>query len=407
MTMTLPQRFAHRMLPAAVVVGLAVAAAPPLTYRVAAWNGLGEQAEVYASHVGQRLRAAVHQQPRLWRYNAGKIIRATMVHRNQRDIGTIAVMGCDGTVVLQSHTKGIGTGAVGGPSGEVNVVAFGAVHARVRVVIDTKRYRYTLWLIAALSIPLGLFTAIALFAYPVLVVRKQSRALVSMNRELADARDNLTERVRAGVEQVRRLSARVVDTQEAERRRIARDLHDGLGQALTGLQFELELAAKHSPSQPLDDGINTCRQALDELRRVVQEIRPRELESRELGEAMRRYAEGFEQRTGIATYFHGSDPIECSPEVATCLFRLLQEALTNVGRHARASEVAVRVRINTHNVSLEVRDDGIGFDVIGDHHGAGLQGMRERCEFFGGGLEVLSAAGDGTTISAVLPRGAA
>jgi signal transduction histidine kinase len=399
--------------PLAIFVGLVVAIAPPLTYRLVAGAQLAEQAEIYAGNVAHRLREAIFQQPDLWRYNADKILQTTMVYSRQKDIASIEIHDCEGNTVLSSNTAGIGTGSRKGPRRSVAVEALGALAAVVTVQLDVSSHYFAVKLISAISLLLGLGMGLLIYFYPTRVVRRQSRELSQANRELGSARDELAainrdleRRVQESVGNVRALSARVVQIQEEERARIARDLHDGIGQAITGLQMELELAQSR-PDQAekyLARSIETCAETLGELRRVVQEIRPPELDAGDVSEPLRAYAELFEKRTGLATYFQANTAVECSRDAALCLLRVLQEALTNVKRHANASEVAIRLSSSEDQVVMEVTDDGSGFSPTTTVRGHGLRGMRERCEFAGGSLEVESSVGEGTCLRARLPR---
>lgn len=375
-TTRLARDFARWMLPLAAVAALAVAAIPPLTYRIMAWRGLAAQASLYAGHIAASVRDAVYQQPELWRYNADKILEATFRHQRQADIASIVVRDCSDRAVFAS-------GSESGAAGWTDVAARGQTVARVIVRVDPSAQVRALWTIALICVPLGLGVGALLFLFPLRVVRRQGSQL---------ARD---------------LSRRVVQTQEEERRRIARDLHDSLGQAITGLQMDLELARARpqEATARLQDAIARCRTVLDELRRVVQELRPLELQSAPPADALRAYTELFERRTGITCYFHSAGDGQCPEQAASCLLRLLQEGLTNVQRHAQAAEVGVKLSIDSAAAELVISDDGCGFDVRAAAAGVGLRGMRERCELFGGQLEVSSQPGAGTRITARLRLG--
>jgi signal transduction histidine kinase len=179
-----------------------------------------------------------------------------------------------------------------------------------------------------------------------------------------------------------------------------------VGQALTALQIDLELA-RSRPSEAarrLGECATVCEETLADLRRVVHDLRPPELDAGGLAEFLRAYTERFEIRTGIPVSFRTSGGDVESQEVATCLFRILQEALTNVSRHARAHEVGVSLAVRDGTVAMEVTDDGGGFDPAATPRGTGFRGMRERCDFLGGTLEVDSRPGGGTRLAIVLPR---
>lgn len=398
--MAMARRFSLRMAPLAVLAAIVIAVAPPAMYGIVAWQKLGEQAATYAGHLGAGIREAIFEQPRLWQYNAAKIVQATTLHRDQADIAAVDVYDCHGEIVAASDTLGVGTGAPGGPTGSFGVDILGRRAAIVSVRMDTEGHWLTVLLIALISGPLGLAIGLLLYFFPTRVVRH-------LSMELSEANRGLAARVEAGVRRVRELSKRVVQTQEDERQRIARDLHDGLGQAITGLQLDLELAMER-PDQTRElvtRSIAGCWRMLADLRFVVHELRPPELEADDLPAALRSYAELFEQRTGIPTYFHTQGTSSCSAGAASCVFRALQESLTNAGRHAQATEVSVRLRVSDGSVALEVTDDGVGFDVGSPTRWSGLRGLRERCELLGGSMEIGSAEGKGTTIWFLVPAG--
>jgi signal transduction histidine kinase len=242
-----------------------------------------------------------------------------------------------------------------------------------------------------------------------LAVLLVAAALATYARVQAEARARDAEdagRVVAEVREAHSLSERVVVTQEEERGRIARDLHDSVGQRLTALRLDLELARVRGDAPArLPDLAALCDEAVQDLRRVVHDLRPPELDCADLTETLRGYTERFEVRTGIATSFRCQGPVAAPEKVATCVLRVLQEALTNISRHAGAHEVAVVVKVTERSLTLEVADDGCGYDPSAPSSGTGLRGIRERCAFWGGAVEVESSPGAGTMLRVRLPLG--
>jgi len=409
----LPRQFARRMLPAAIAAGLTLALLPPLGYL--AQRGLEEQATLYARHFATALQASAFAQPRLWRYDLPKVVQATAAYQGQQDIGSVEVRDCRGQLVFGPGELRLGTGRASGPSGSAAVVVHGRQIAEVRVVMDPGRPRARALRIAAVSLLLGLGLALFLLLYPTRVVRGQAgqlhrtlQLLREAEQQLRAANRRLEQQVVEAVEKVRALSARVVEVQEEERARIARDLHDGVGQALTALQIDLRLAMSQpeQASGHLEQATRLVEEALAETRRAVADLRPGELERLGLPGALRSCVEGFEARTGVSTAFRVAGSLEGVPaEVARALFRILQEALTNVSRHAGASEVGVVVERRQEGiVCLTVQDDGRGFDPGGQlEREGGLRGVRERAEFCGGRAEILSVPGEGARIEVQLP----
>jgi two-component system, NarL family, sensor kinase len=193
-----------------------------------------------------------------------------------------------------------------------------------------------------------------------------------------------------------------------ERNRLAREIHDTLA---TGLQLESAEALLDDESgaqrarEPLRRALSLTRSNLDEARRSVLDLRAAPLEGRSLPEALKTLVDRWEAETDVATRFkavNGSRPLP--PRVEVALYRVCQEALTNIASHARASRVTVRLVATPEAVQLTVRDYGQGFDpssVPDDRHG--IVGMRERVEMLGGSLKVESGTGEGTRLDVTVP----
>jgi two-component system sensor histidine kinase UhpB len=380
-------RFARRMLPMAVLAGAVVAAVPPLSWRTVTWQRLGAQARVYATHVAHGVARAARLDPYLWRYNAGKVVQAAALHRGQSDIAAVRIAGCTGETLFDAQGLGVGTGKAGGVSGRAPIVTDAGTVAWVEVHADEREARRALVRIAAGSGALGLVVALLLFLFPTRVVRRLAADVAATVARLGDAE-------------------RVVGVQEEERRRIARDLHDGVGQSLAALRLELEMAAARpgEAAAHLAAGAARCEETVAELRRVVHDLKPPELGTLGAAEALRACTERFERSTGIAVSFRHEGGDVASVERATCLLRILQEALHNVAAHAGAREVGVTLVVDGAGaVTLAVRDDGRGFEVAAARRGMGLDGIAERCAFLGGTFELESRPGEGTRLVARLP----
>jgi PAS domain S-box-containing protein len=211
-------------------------------------------------------------------------------------------------------------------------------------------------------------------------------------------------------EQLRdRLIEQVMTAQDEERRRIARELHDETGQSLTALLVGLRtiegsrtIAQAIELAQQLRE---TAARTLHDVGRLARGLHPRVLDDLGLAVAVIRYVQEFVRLHGIAddTRIEGLDEGPLLPLVQNTVYRVLQEALTNVARHAGARRVIVRLVRNEATVELRVQDDGIGFDLAGDRRGLGLRGMQERAALLGGSVEVESQPGAGTTITAHFP----
>jgi len=217
----------------------------------------------------------------------------------------------------------------------------------------------------------------------------------------------------------RRLLKRIVDVAEEERTRMAGDLHDGPVQRLTALTLRLEvarMAASRGDPQAAQDAVTAIAnvqgqigEEINLLRQLMSELRPPVLDQRGLMDALRDYAASLEAGTGLVVSVEaGAETLDgASPEVETVLYRIVQEALANVVKHAQAANAQIRFLDSDEFVRLDISDDGVGFDASHVAPSAGhfgLVAMRERAEMVGGSLRVDSSPGEGTTVHAWVPR---
>jgi two-component system sensor histidine kinase UhpB len=208
------------------------------------------------------------------------------------------------------------------------------------------------------------------------------------------------------LEQERQESARrVLAAQEAERVGIARDLHDEVGQVLTGVLLQLNSIAEIAPEHraDLDEARQSVRRALDEVRRISSELRPEMLEHLGLVSALTELATTFARVAGVRVDrdFATSLP-KIAPEVELAVYRIAQESLTNIVRHAEASRVTITLDSSHDSVVLRVVDDGRGFGADPVEHG-GLRSMRERALLVGGALAIKDAPEGGVEIRLEVP----
>ena len=220
---------------------------------------------------------------------------------------------------------------------------------------------------------------------------------------------DLTERKRAEAERARReLLARLVFAQEDERRRIAREMHDQFGEQLTALALRIRLLKDAAGDRPElgahIESMEAIAQRLDhDVDQLVWQLRPTALDDLGLRAALGNYVHDWSARVGIAAHLHTSGLLDdrLPADVETALYRIAQEALTNVAKHAAASNVEVILERRTDSVILVVEDDGRGFDPASRNtatDGFGLVGMRERAALVGATLEIESSSGNGTAI---------
>lgn len=211
------------------------------------------------------------------------------------------------------------------------------------------------------------------------------------------------------------LSHRLIDAQEGERKRLARELHDQIGQALTAVQISLQalqpLADNVAASKRIEDSLAVIDDALEVVHDLSLDLRPSMLDDLGLVAALRWYVDRVTERAGLASCFNAEMVgARLAPEVETACFRIAQEALTNVLRHAEATTVSVQVKHCESGLHLVVKDDGLGFDVrapmsgTGVNASLGLQGMHERAAALGGVVEIKSKPGDGAEVHVSFPQ---
>ncbi|WP_344325718.1 HAMP domain-containing sensor histidine kinase [Streptomyces macrosporus] len=201
-------------------------------------------------------------------------------------------------------------------------------------------------------------------------------------------------------------SARVLSAQEAERRRIAQELHDEVGQSMTAVLLELKRAADRAPDRELRAELQHAqeitRESLDEVRRLARRLRPGVLEDLGLVSALTALAGDFATHTGLTVrrrFDTDLPPLDRERELV--LYRVAQESLTNAARHADAAHVEVGLRRTADGVVLSVSDDGRGIGLAAE--GAGIRGMRERALLVGATLDIDTSPGDGTRVRLSVP----
>ena len=212
---------------------------------------------------------------------------------------------------------------------------------------------------------------------------------------------------------LKELTQRVIDTQEEERGRVARELHDSISQILVGVRYTLELARRRLRSgdaraeESMGRGIDNLNGAIHEVRRISRDLRPGVLDDLGLGPALQALTEDFGRRTGIETEFETvvfRNRLDQEAKIA--LYRIAQEALTNVERHSGATTVSLLIRGHKQGAVMRIQDNGRGFSPPsqkgGEQRGLGLRNMQERIEKLDGTLRILSSK-SGTVIEAQIP----
>ena len=269
------------------------------------------------------------------------------------------------------------------------------------------------------AVRLGFFLVVVLFMSALRDLNKHLEKKVAERTATLEAeiseRNRAEEELKNSREQLRALAARLESMREEEGRRIAREVHDNLGQALTALNmnlFELESQIAELGNETRRDLLlNTIRSmsnlintTVHAVREIATELRPGMLDDLGLVPAIEWQARDFQERTGIQCEFI-SENINLDQERSTSIFRIFQEILTNVARHAKATRVNMRLKEDTDKIILEVEDNGRGVTEKEIHNprSLGLLGMRERALLFGGEVNIRGRQGKGTTVTVCIP----
>jgi signal transduction histidine kinase len=255
-----------------------------------------------------------------------------------------------------------------------------------------------------------------------LIVREETiGVLMALDRLQADPRfsdadlrlaQRFASRAAVAVDLSRRVARttvqRIVGGQEQERRRLSRELHDETGQALTSILLGLKAIEDTQGTERFPAALAELRErvvaTLQDVRRLAVELRPKALDDFGLVPALERLTDSFAEQTGIGAHLESRLPESRLPsETETVLYRVVQEALTNVVKHAQADNVSVLLHSKQGRVAVVIEDDGRGFADGGETEGIGLLGMRERVALVGGTVAVESSPGAGTTIVVEVP----
>ncbi len=271
----------------------------------------------------------------------------------------------------------------------------------VMLLVDLLLLRHALRPLARLSNVMG--------AVDLLRPGQRATGFQDSSREVLALADSFNQMLERLEQERRENSTRVLAAQESERLRIARELHDEVGQTLTAVALRAERAAAHAGEQraDLDELAKIVQHSLEDVRRIARELRPEALDDLGLRGALIALCSRVSDQTGIhiERQFDISLPsLSNGNELA--IYRIAQEALTNAVRHSQADEVAVSLARNNGDLVLAISDDGEGLPQEADE-GAGLTGMRERAMLIGARLDVRSSSGEGVAVTLRLPVGEA
>lgn len=425
-----------RLGPLAVLLVVVVSVTAPVALFVLGHQTLELQAHESANQVADVIRREAEQRPRLWKYDTPKLLAHLRSYRRQDNIVRIDVVDADGQLIDPDEPElraKLSEQPLFWQSAPV-VLADETVGA-VWVAVDASEVRREALQMLLPFGALGLLLAGLMYWLPLRAMgsaedrvrglldrlRESQLALASLNENLEHTVETRSSELSRALRELqekeqglRELSARAVSMQEAERRAIARELHDSAGQSLTAIRIHMQLIgdlmAKHGDDQRGTDlaarTLTMVDATLEEIRRAVNTLGPAVLDDVGLAEAIDRACVDTAEALGITVDCEVElDDEPLSPALESTAYRLVQEAMTNIARHAEASEVRVRVRKLDGEVHVTVVDDGNGFDPddVKIGRSRGLVGMRERAELLGGTLVLESAPGQGATVRAILP----
>jgi len=280
------------------------------------------------------------------------------------------------------------------------IVACGFTHLMEVVVLWKPLY----WLSGDIKVVTALASVVTAIALPGLVPRVHEMFTAAT---ISEHRRRQLEKTNA---ELRLLSARVMSLQDDERRRLARELHDGIGQYLAAIKMSCDIARAKLDSEggenPMDETVELLDRCISEVRTMSHLLHPPLLEEIGLDSAVPWFVDGFMQRSGIQVHLEKSTFKKRVPQAAeVALFRVLQESLTNIHRHSGSKDAKITLRVENDIVVLRVEDHGVGFSAENGSlvkPGVGIASMRERLRELGGELRVTSSA-RGTVVEAVLP----
>lgn len=280
------------------------------------------------------------------------------------------------------------------------IIACGFTHFMEMVVLWKPLY----WLAGDIKLVTALASVVTAIALPPLVPQVQSMI------QSADLSEDRRLRLEQANQELHNLSGRLLRAQDGERRRIARELHDGVGQYLAAMKMSFDLASsEEEDSEAVRESLVDCQDLLErctmEIRTMSHLLHPPLLEEMGLASAARWYVEGFIERSGITVDLEMPAQFDRLPQpTEMVLFRVLQESLTNIHRHSGSKLAKIHLTVDGENAVLTVQDQGKGFAerLEQPRMGVGIAGMRERVQELGGEFKIESTA-RGATVTAVLP----
>jgi signal transduction histidine kinase len=412
---------------AAVAAFLLTLGAPLVLYGQL-YRARAAEADSYARRMSDLVRDVVISQPELWTYDTPKLANHLQLLVEGVQLGRVVVISTDGHRIdvpgaNEQERAMLRWASAPVFRGQEEV-------ARVWVGVHGWQGLSQVIVVLALAFLLGAALTTILYALPVGVVGGAEREISGLLERLEAAREELSvlnaeleerviqrseqlaetaEALRLSEARLREVAGRAVEATEQERQRVARELHDGVGQILTAIRLSLQVLTQLLSPQELSrarvgDLETLVDESIDELRRIAMDLHPAALDRLGLQQGLAEMCSSVATRAGIRVHFvHVELPEALPAAVESSCYRLVQECLTNIVRYAEAENVEVRIENDGRAIEVRVEDDGVGFETSRPSQGLGLRGMEDRTALLGGSLTIESAPGRGTAIRAILP----
>jgi len=390
-----------RLGPLLALLSVLFAVSAPLAFFVMGARELQARGRTTAHQAAETLARYAEEQPVLWRYDSLKLVEHLRHFETQSDVVRIDVVDARGGPIDPGFEPPPEDLLWASAPIEVGGRHLGAVWVGSSRATVRQRAVALLGGFSLLSMALG----VLVYAIALRSARAAEARIARLVEELA---------ARSTQERVRALRLSAIAAQEEDRRAIARDLHDSVGQSLTAIRIQTELLGSHlGRSEPGSRDAATALATqiakstdttLEEVRRALARLRPAALDEIGLGQATERLCDDVSEQLGVEVVRLLAVPEGLPTAVETAVYRIVQEALTNVARHARgATRLRVAIGSAGEHVRIEVEDDGPGLPSEEPGQGRGMVGMRERAELLGGRLEVSAVQPHGTRIVAEIP----
>lgn len=396
--------YATRMIAPTVLAAALIATSAPTAFYLLSRASLVQRAQQTARRVAATVTGVAQTRPRLWRYDTLKLVGDLREFVDHPEVASVVLLDQEDRRIPLGEDRPIPSSAAWGIA---PVYSQNRQVGRVAVALDGSAIDGRALALFALFLTLGAALSYEVYRRGVRTVEDAEARIRELVRSLETARVALKNELGETRSHLEEVLGHTVELREAERARIALDLHDGVGQVLAGLRLRLDLLAEDVPDQrglreQVAETIRLAEAAVTEVRRASTILAAPPPETRDLRGAIETMCRRFSTERFVVALDAGA--LEgVGPSVATACYRILQEALANAARHSGAERVEVEVGLDrpARALVLSVRDHGRGFDPE-RVHGLGLDGMQARAMAIGGRVDVDSARGRGCTVRAVL-----